>query len=137
MPVNVVRQKLRPSVYCLSHPSGKDDIPDLGLFEQAKIKKGEQPIWTEGVLPESGVVEVKGASHSIKALLASTQVTEEYLPAYGLLLATNLWQWRLVTGQGVVETLSSKSATVAPARQAQVAVTEKKRSFWRRLFWPW
>ena len=34
------------------------------------------------------------------ALLASKQITEKYLPAYGLLLATNLWQWRLVTAQG-------------------------------------
>jgi hypothetical protein len=32
--------------------------------------------------------------------------------------------------------VGSKSATVAPAPQAQVAVTEKKRGFWRRIFWP-
>jgi hypothetical protein len=31
--------------------------------------------------------------------------------------------------------VGSKSATVAPTPQAQVAVTEKKRGFWRRL-WP-
>src|ERR1700736_5404292 len=81
--VNAVGHKLKPSVYCLHHPSGKDGIPDFGLFEQTKFKKAEQPSWTEGISPERGVVEVKGASHSIKALLASKQVTEKYLPAYG------------------------------------------------------
>ncbi len=102
--VNAVGHRLKPSVYCLHHPSGKEGIPDFGLFEQTKFKKAEQPSWTEGISPERGVIEVKGASHSIKALLASKQITEKYLPAYGLLLATNLWQWRLVTAQGVVET---------------------------------
>jgi hypothetical protein len=101
--LNAVGQKLKPSVYCLHHPSGKEGIPDFGLFEQTKFKKGEQPSWEEGILPERGVVEVKGASHLIKTLLASKQITEKYLPAYQLLLATNLWQWRLVTSHGVVE----------------------------------
>jgi hypothetical protein len=102
--LNAIGQKLKPSVYCLHHPSGKEGIPDFGLFEQAKFKKSEQPSWKDGVLPERGVVEVKGASHAIKALLTSKQVAGKYLPVYGLLLATNLWQWRLLTTQGVVET---------------------------------
>jgi len=52
MVVNAVGQKLKPSVYCLHHPSGKDGIPDFGLFEQAKFKKSEQPSWKEGISPE-------------------------------------------------------------------------------------
>ena len=104
MVLNAVGRELKPSVYCLHHPSGKDGIPDFGLFEQTKFKKGEQPTWKDGIIPERGAVEVKGAGHPIKTLLTSKQITEKYLPSYGLLLATNLWQWRLVTGQGVAET---------------------------------
>jgi hypothetical protein len=102
--MNAVGQKLKPSVYCLHHPTGKDGIPDFGMFEQTKFKKGDPLAWKEGISPERGVIEVKGAGHPISTLLASKQITEKYLPAYGLTLTTNLWQWRLVTTQGVVET---------------------------------
>src|SRR5712671_288540 len=53
---------------------------------------------------DRGVVEVKGADHRIQTLLDSDQLRERYLPAYGLVLATNLWQYRLVDqGGGVRE----------------------------------
>jgi hypothetical protein len=54
------------------------------------------------VNPERGVVEAKGASHSMATLLASEQIKEKYLPSYGLLLATNLWQFRLVGSTGAI-----------------------------------
>jgi hypothetical protein len=40
--MNAVGRKLKPSVYCLHHPTGKEGIPDFGLFEQTKFKKGAQ-----------------------------------------------------------------------------------------------
>jgi len=103
--LNGVGGQLRPRVFCLHHPSGDAGIPDFGLFEQAQFRRDEAPTWAATVTPERGVVEVKGASHKIDALLKGKQVREQYLPAYGLVLATNLWQFRLLDAGGtVVET---------------------------------
>jgi hypothetical protein len=93
---------LRPRVFCLHHPSGDSGIPDFGLFEQAQFKRDEDPVWTQTVTPERGVVEAKSASHSISALLASKQVRQQYLPTYGLVLTTNLWQFRLVNAKSII-----------------------------------
>lgn len=100
--LNMIGETLRPHVFCLHHPSGDSGIPDFGLFEQAQFKRDEAPAWTEAVNPERGVVEAKGASHSMTTLLASKQVREKYLPTYGLVLATNLWQFRLIAANGAV-----------------------------------
>ena len=103
--LNGVGGQLRPRVFCLHHPSGDAGIPDFGLFEQAQFRRDEAPTWAVTVTPERGVVEVKGASHKIDSLVKSKQVREQYLPAYGLVLATNLWQFRLLDAGGtVVET---------------------------------
>jgi hypothetical protein len=98
--LNQVGGELRPRVYCLHHPSGGDGIPDFGLFEQTLFRRGERPEWRAGVTPDRGAVEVKGADHRINALLDSEQVRRRYLPAYGLVLATNLWQYRLLDEAG-------------------------------------
>ena len=103
--LNRVGDALRPKVFCLHHPSGDSGIPDFGLFEQAQFRRDEAPVWSGAVTPERGVVEAKGASHSMIALLASKQVKQQYLPTYGLLLATNLWQFRLVgANDAILET---------------------------------
>ena len=103
--LNGVGSQLRPRVFCLHHPSGDAGIPDFGLFEQAQFRRDEAPTWAATVIPERGVVEVKGASHKIDTLVKSKQVREQYLPAYGLVLATNLWQFRLLDAGGtLVET---------------------------------
>lgn len=104
--LNAVGDQLSPKVLCLHHPSGgKAGIPDFGLFERTAFRKGEAPAWAGGIMPERGVVEVKGAAHSIEKLVASEQVQGRYLLAYGLVLATNLRQWRLLDAQGVREEL--------------------------------
>jgi hypothetical protein len=100
--LNTVGDALRPRVFCLHHPSGDGNIPDFGLFEQVQFKRDEAPEWTVRVDPERGVVEAKGASHSMTVLLASKQIKEKYLPVYGLVLATNLWQFRLVGATGAI-----------------------------------
>jgi hypothetical protein len=102
MMLNRVGDVLRPKVFCPHHPSGDSGIPDFGLFEQAQFKRDEAPEWTGAVNPERGVVEAKGASHSMATLLASKQIREKYLPTYGLLLATNLWQFRLIGSTGAI-----------------------------------
>ncbi len=100
--LNTAGQRLRPRVFCLHHPSGEAGIPDFGLFEQAQFRRDEPPDWKAAVSPERGVVEVKGAAQAIEALVRSKQVREQYLPKYGLVLATNLWQFRLVGPAGAV-----------------------------------
>ena len=102
--LNAVGDQLSPKVLCLHHPSGgKAGIPDFGLFERTAFRKGEAPEWRGGVSPERGGVEVKGAGHDIAKLLASDQVRQRYLPEHGLVLATNLWQWRLLDAAGLRE----------------------------------
>jgi hypothetical protein len=95
---------LDPRVVSLNHVSGKRaGIPDFGLFERARTRRGETPEWREGIAPDRGVVEVKGIGQDIALLVASDQVKRQYLPAFGLVLATNLWQFRLVSAEGVID----------------------------------
>lgn len=102
--LNAVGDTLAPKVLCLHHPSGtRSGIPDFGLFERTSFRKGEAPEWRGGISPERGVVEVKGAGHDMAKLLASDQVRQKYLPEHGLVLATNLWQWRLLDAGGLRE----------------------------------
>ena len=100
--LNAAGAQLKPRVFCLHHPSGDAGIPDFGLFEHAQFRRDEPPAWNATVSPERGVVEVKGASENIVALLKKPQIREKYLPAYGLVLATNLWQFRLVQADGAM-----------------------------------
>jgi hypothetical protein len=95
---------LTPPVFCLSHVSGKEaGIPDFGFFERRKTQQGETPAWTAGIAPERGVAEIKGIGHNIAALVAGAQIQNQYLPAFGLVLATNLWRFRLVSAEGVID----------------------------------
>jgi hypothetical protein len=109
--LNQIGAGLRPKVYCLHHPSGGDGIPDFGLFEQSLFRRGQNPEWRAGITPDRGVVEVKGADHRIQTLLDSDQVRNRYLPAYGLVLATNLWQYRLLDESGKSENASISLTT--------------------------
>jgi hypothetical protein len=99
--LNAAGESLSPKVLCLQHPTGtKAGIPDFGLFEQTSFRKGAAPSWQGGILPERGVVEAKGLGHDMGKLLASDQVLVKYLPTYGVVLCTNLRQWRLLDGNG-------------------------------------
>lgn len=98
--LNTAGASLRPRVFCLHHPSGDAGIPDFGLFEHNQFRRDETPAWSGAATPERGVVEVKSAGHDMAALLRSAQIRDQYLPRYGLVLATNLWQFRLVLAGG-------------------------------------
>jgi len=96
---------LKPKVFALHHPGGAGaGIPDFGLFEAAPkrgAKAAPEPEWRAGIIPARGVVEVKGLAESIDTLVRSDQV-RRYIATYGLLLATNLRQFRLVGAGGTV-----------------------------------
>ena len=100
-----VGKTLTPKVLCLQHPSGGKGIPDFGLFERTVFGRGDAPAWVGGAKPGRGVVEVKGLARAMAPLLASKQVKLDYLPTYGLVLATNLRQWRLIDPSGTKESL--------------------------------
>lgn len=102
---------LSPKVLCLQHPRGGAGIPDFGLFERTLFGRGDAPAWNGGIMPGRGVVEAKGVQHNINTLIASRQVQVDYLPVYGLVLATNLRQWRLLDATGVRESLDLTANT--------------------------
>jgi hypothetical protein len=102
--LNAIGATLRPKVVAVHHVSGRRDagIPDFGLFVAPPRRSAPMPEWHTGATPERGVVEVKPARDDMDKLLRSQQVAHTYLPAYGLVLATNLWQFRLVAAGGQV-----------------------------------
>jgi hypothetical protein len=120
--LNQIGRELKPKIYCLHHPSGGDGIPDFGLFEQTSFRRGETPEWRAGIMPDRGAVEVKGAAYSIAALLASDQVRKKYLPVCGLVLATNLWQFRLLDEAGKI--------------RESFDLADSEAAFWRVLYEP-
>jgi hypothetical protein len=111
--LSAVGDTLSPKVLCLQHPSGGTGIPDFGLFERTLFARGDAPAWRGGTMPGRGVVEAKGLTQNITTLLSSRQVRTDYLPVYGLVLATNLRQWRLVDASGVRESLDLAANTAA------------------------
>ena len=106
--------QLKPSIFALHHPTGRHaGIPDFGLFEAPARRRAAGPEWRDGVTPERGVVEVKGVGQSIDALVAGDQV-RRYAQHYGLVLATNLWQFRLVDAAGsILERFDAASSAAA------------------------
>ncbi|MCX7383612.1 MAG: N-6 DNA methylase [Alphaproteobacteria bacterium] len=104
--LDAIGATLKPRVICLHHPKGSAGIPDFGLFEAPRTRNAPPPVWQSDSTPERGVVEVKGTRHSIAALIESPQIRTQYLPHYQLVLATNLWQFRLLRQDGgTIETL--------------------------------
>ncbi len=69
-------------------------MPDGGFFPQpaSKRRKAEPPILQN---PERGVVEIKPADYDLDALTNEPQ-TLRYLTQYGLVLITNLREFRLL-----------------------------------------
>jgi len=94
--VNEIGGKLKPKVRCV--PQLKDTgagSPDFGLYtaNQLQRAKGEEPL--PGVLPERGVVEVKGWGDDSFLTAKSSQVSK-YWQKYGLVLVTNYRDFVLV-----------------------------------------
>lgn len=114
---DVVGSKLTPRVIALNHPTGKQaGIPDFGFFVSAKGRRAPPPDWQAGALPDRGVAEVKGLAQDIDALCQSAQVAK-YAGTYGLVLCTNLRQWRLME-QGAGGTLKCRDRCDVAASEA-------------------
>jgi hypothetical protein len=80
-------------------------MPDGGFFPQPK-RTGRNAVPPILQNPERGVVEIKPAEYDLDTLTHAEQ-TRRYLQQYGLVLITNLREFRLLklTAGGAVQTL--------------------------------
>jgi len=92
---NAVGQTLKPAVlFSTQLRNSGAGLPDGGFFPQPKRqRRSAEPELLQN--PERGVVEIKPADYNLDALAAEPQ-TMRYLHQYGLVLITNLRQFRLL-----------------------------------------
>jgi hypothetical protein len=100
---NEIGKTLTPKAFCVTNIANRGaGLPDGGFFSasqrksveknsDAKVK--ENPLLA--MLPERGVLEVKGAAQDLDELKNSAQV-KKYLDKYGQVLITNLRQFALL-----------------------------------------
>ena len=94
---NTVGQGLEQPVFCVLNPRNRGaGIPDGGLFLDTASEEVRVDRPGFGRQPERGVIEAKPTSQDIDALARSEQV-RKYLAQYGQVLATNFYQFVLVT----------------------------------------
>jgi hypothetical protein len=92
---NAAGQTLKPSVLFSTQLRNQGaGMPDGGFFPQPpRSRRNTEPPLLHN--PERGVVEIKGADYDLDALTAEQQ-TRRYLMQYGLVLITNLREFRLL-----------------------------------------
>lgn len=97
---NEVGKTLKPKVRCVLTPKSLGaGIPDIGLFV-SRQRFDESEVFIN-LLPERGVLEVKGTKEAVAKIAQSEQVAK-YLERYGQVLVTNYRDFLLVgkeTGQ--------------------------------------
>jgi hypothetical protein len=113
---NAVGQKLKPQILFSTQLRNQGaGMPDGGFFPQPSRRRrnSEPPILQN---PERGVVEIKPADYNLDALTTEPQTTR-YLKQYGLVLITNLREFRLLqlTPTGTVQTLERYTLAATPA----------------------
>lgn len=122
--LNEIGRKLRPRVRCVPQLANTEaGSPDFGLYteNQFQSSKSEEPI--AGVLPERGVIEVKGLADDSFVTAKGPQVSK-YWGHYGQVLVTNYRDFVFIGRDGdnkpvKLETLSiAKSETEFWARAA-------------------
>jgi hypothetical protein len=114
--LNTAGQKLKPAVLFSTQLRNQGaGMPDGGFFPQtaSRRRNAEPPILQN---PERGVVEIKPAEYNLDTLTNEPQ-TLRYLKQYGLVLITNLREFRLLqlTSAGTTQTLEryTLAATLA------------------------
>jgi hypothetical protein len=113
---NAVGQSLKPAVlFSTQLRNSGAGLPDGGLFPQPKRqRRSAEPELLQK--PERGVVEIKPADYSLDTLTTEPQ-TLRYLRRYGLVLITNLREFRLLqlTPSDAVQTLERYKLANSPA----------------------
>ncbi|MGA3371131.1 MAG: type ISP restriction/modification enzyme [Terracidiphilus sp.] len=113
---NSVGQALKPAVlFSTQLRDSGAGIPDGGFFPQQKRqRRNTEPEPLQN--PERGVVEIKSADYNLDTLAAGPQILR-YLRQYGLVLITNLREFRLLqlSLSGAVQTLERYTLAATPA----------------------
>jgi hypothetical protein len=114
--LNTAGQKLKPAILFSTQLRNQGaGMPDGGFFPQpARQRRNAEPPILQN--PERGVVEIKPADYNLDTLTNAPQ-TLRYLKQYGLVLITNLREFRLLqlTPTGVVHTLERYTLAVTPS----------------------
>jgi Type ISP C-terminal specificity domain/N-6 DNA Methylase len=114
--LNAAGQKLKPTILFSTQLRNQGaGMPDGGFFPQpARQRRNAEPPILQN--PERGVVEIKPADYNLDTLTNEPQ-TLRYLQQYGLVLITNLREFRLLqlTSAGKVQTLERYTLAAAPA----------------------
>ncbi len=125
---NATGQTLRPVVlFSTQLRNSGAGLPDGGFFPQPRRqRRGAEPELLQN--PERGVVEIKPADYNLDTLAAEPQ-TLRYLNQYGLVLITNLREFRLLqlSVSGTVQTLEryKLASTAVDLWQAPISSFEK------------
>jgi Type ISP C-terminal specificity domain/N-6 DNA Methylase len=113
---------LKPKVRCLIQlKSLGAGLPDGGLFTVDQFKKSNDEKPQEGQLPARGAIEIKAPNINLNDIVGDAQIAK-YLDRYGVVLATNYWDFRLLIRNptGEVQTLES------------FRLAETAEEFWRK-----
>lgn len=114
--LNTAGQKLKPPVLFSTQLRDQGaGMPDGGFFPQPhRSRRNAAPPILQN--PERGVVEIKPADYNLDTLIGETQIIR-YLQQYGLVLITNLREFRLLqpTPAGRVQTLERYTLATTPA----------------------
>ena len=99
--LNEIGKTLKPKVRCVSTPKNQGaGIPDIGLFiARQRFDEAEAFL---NLMPERGVLEVKGTSADVTKIAQSEQV-KKYLERYGQVLVTNYRDFQLMNKDGALE----------------------------------
>ncbi len=123
--LNSVGQTLKPAVlFSTQLRNSGAGLPDGGFFPQPKRQtRNAEPDPLQN--PERGVVEIKPADYSLDTLAAEPQVLG-YLRQYGLVLTTNLRQFRLLqlAPSGAAQVLESYTLAATPADLWQAPLSQ-------------
>src|SRR5580658_9969009 len=121
---NTAGQKLKPVILFSTQLRNQGaGMPDGGFFPQPSRQRrnAEPPILQN---PERGVVEIKPADYNLDSLTNEAQ-TIRYLQRYGLVLITNLREFRLLQlgPTGAVQTLERYILAATPAALWSAPIT--------------
>ena len=99
--LNEVGKTLKPKVRCVLTPKNQGaGIPDIGLFVvRQRFDETEAFL---NLMPERGVLEVKGTQEAVAKIAQSDQV-KKYLERYGQVLVTNYRDFQLLSKDGALE----------------------------------
>jgi len=119
--LNEVGKKLKPKVRCVATPA---DVgaghPDFGLYTSNQFQRAKDHKPIPGVLPERGVIEVKGWKDDSFLTAKGAQVSK-YWKKYGLVMVTNYRDFVVVGRDDYGKPARLESFRIAESEQDFIA----------------